>query len=71
MHTTHRLVSKKELKTIYGIPYSLTHIGRLEDAGEFPKRIRLGKNRVAWFAHEIEEWIASRPRRPATIVATA
>jgi len=71
MHTTHRLTSKRELKTIYGIPYSLTHIGRLEAAGEFPKRIRLGKNRVAWYAHEIEEWIDSRPRVSATIVAAA
>ena len=57
-----RLVSKKELKSVYGIPYSFAHIARLEAAGQFPSRVRLGARRVAWFEDEIEEWIASRPR---------
>jgi len=70
MQKNYRLVSKKELKTIYGIPYSFQHIARLEKAGLFPKRIQLGAGRVAWYAHEIEEWIASRPRSgPAAIAA--
>lgn len=55
-----RLISKKELKTLYGIPYSFTHIARLEAAGKFPKRIRLGQGRVAWYARAIEEWIEER-----------
>jgi len=42
-----RLVSKKELKTVCGIPYTPQHIGRLEAAGKFPKRVWLGPNRVA------------------------
>ena len=29
------------------VPYSLNHILRLENAGEFPKRVRIGANRVA------------------------
>jgi prophage regulatory protein len=57
-----KLVSKKELKTVYGIPYCPAHIARLEAAGKFPKRLRLGACRVAWYADEIEEWIDSRPR---------
>jgi prophage regulatory protein len=57
-----KLVSKKELKTVYGIPYCFAHIARLEAAGEFPKRLRLGACRVAWYADEIEEWIDTRPR---------
>jgi prophage regulatory protein len=57
-----KLVSKKELKTVYGIPYCFAHIARLEAAEKFPKRIRLGACRVAWFADEIEEWIDGRPR---------
>lgn len=60
--TVRRLVSKKELKSVYGIPYSFVHIGRLEKVGEFPSRIQLGQCRVAWYADEIEAWIASRPR---------
>src|SRR5579863_10057406 len=31
-----RLVTRKELKTVYGIPYSFQHIARLEAAGKFP-----------------------------------
>jgi prophage regulatory protein len=60
-----KLVSKKELKTVYGIPYCFAHISRLEAAGLFPKRVRLGACRVAWFAEEVEEWIDSRPRASA------
>jgi prophage regulatory protein len=62
MTNVRKLVSKKELKSIYGIPYSFAHIARLEAAGLFPRRVRLGACRVAWYADEIEEWIASRPR---------
>ena len=32
-----KLVSKKELKLVYGVPYSFAHIARLEAAGLFPK----------------------------------
>ena len=63
---TQKLVSKKELKSVYGIPYSFVHIARLERAGAFPQRIKLGQCRVAWLAEEVEEWIAERvARRPA------
>jgi prophage regulatory protein len=62
---TRKLVSKKELKTVYGIPYHPAHIARLEADGLFPTPVRLGACRVAWYADEIEEWIASRPRASA------
>lgn len=55
-----KLVSKKELKTVCGIPYSPQHIARLEKAGDFPKRIKLGQCRVAWLLSEVEEWIDRR-----------
>lgn len=55
-----QVVSKKELKTVCGIPYSAQHIARLEAAGKFPKRIRLGQNRVAWLLSEVEEWLDAR-----------
>lgn len=58
--TTQKLVSKKELRAFYGIPYSFQHIARLEKSGQFPKRLRLGQNRVAWLCSEIEEWINVR-----------
>lgn len=56
----YKLVDKKGLKTIYGVPYSHQHIARLEKAGQFPLRKRLGACRVAWLCSEIEAWIASR-----------
>ncbi len=55
-----KVVSKKELRTVCGIPYSPQHIARLEAAGRFPKRIRLGQNRVVWLVAEIEEWLNER-----------
>lgn len=62
-----KLVSKKELKTLCGIPYSPQHIARLEAAGLFPKRIQLGQNRVAWLLTEVEEWLEVRiAQREAT-----
>jgi prophage regulatory protein len=30
-------------------------------AGAFPTQRRLGKRRVAWYASEVRNWIASRP----------
>lgn len=55
-----QVVSKKELRTVCGIPYSPQHIARLEAAGKFPKRIRLGQNRVVWLLKEVEEWLDER-----------
>lgn len=55
-----KLVSKKELKSLYGIPYCFAHIARLEAAGSFPKRVPLGACRVAWVAKEVEDWIDDR-----------
>jgi prophage regulatory protein len=57
---TQRLVSKKELKSVYGVPYSFAHIARLEAAGEFPRRVKLGACRVAWLAEEVQNWIDER-----------
>jgi prophage regulatory protein len=32
------------------------HIDRLEKAGKFPKRVRVGANAVAWIEEEIDGW---------------
>lgn len=42
------------------IPYSQNHLRRLESAGQFPRRVRIGANRVAWVRGEINEWIEQR-----------
>ena len=53
-----KLLSKKELRN--KVVYSIQHITRLEQAGRFPKRIRLGQNRVAWLESEVDDWIAQK-----------
>jgi prophage regulatory protein len=44
------------------VPYVRQTVLRKEGKGEFPKRVQLGPNRVAWWQDEIDEWLASRPR---------
>jgi prophage regulatory protein len=56
-----RVITWKELKS--RIPYSRTHIARLEKLGLFPRRIKLGRRRTGWWESEIDEWLASRPRK--------
>jgi prophage regulatory protein len=61
-----RIITQKELRLV--VPYTPQHILRLEKAGKFPPRIRLGQNRVGWFVIEIEAWIASRRAASPSIV---
>ena len=53
-----RLVGAKERRRL--VPYSDMHIWRLERAGKFPRRIKLGPGRVAWRLSEILSWIDER-----------
>ena len=36
-------------------------IYRLERAGNFPRRRRLGVNSVAWLEGDVSQWVDSRP----------
>ena len=53
-----RLIGRNELLQM--VPYTIQHIYRRERAGTFPKRVRLGGNRVAWVLSEINSWLAER-----------
>jgi prophage regulatory protein len=55
-----RLIRRAELQR--KIPFSMVHIWRLEKKSEFPRRVSIGPNAVAWFADEIDEWIEGRIR---------
>ncbi len=55
-----KLITRKQLKTDFGVPYSFQHIARLEAAGQFPKRVRLGQARVAYVEEEVQAWIDQR-----------
>ena len=47
-----------------GIRFSRVHLRRLEARGLFPQHVTIGAgNFIAWFEDEIDDWLASRPRR--------
>ena len=55
------IVSKRQLKEL--VLYSPQHIQRLENAGQFPKRVRLGngpRSRVGWIEGEVLEWLNTK-----------
>jgi prophage regulatory protein len=52
------LISSDEIRN--WAPYSLNHIRRLEASGDFPRRVRIGPNRVAWIRGEIDDWVEQR-----------
>ncbi len=54
-----RILTLPEVEAATG--YSRTTIWRREQAGEFPKRRRIGPHLVAWRSDEIEAWIETRP----------
>jgi prophage regulatory protein len=53
-----RLLSKQQVRE--KVLYSPAHIARLEAAGQFPKRVRLGIGRVGWIEQEVEDWLQER-----------
>lgn len=53
-----KLLSKRQVRE--KVLYSYAHIDRLEAAGLFPKRLRLGQCRVGWLEQEVEDWIKSK-----------
>lgn len=61
-----RILSKPQLKEL--VLYSPQHVSRLEKAGQFPKRVQLGPNRVGWVEDEVLDWLDERlsDREPPT-----
>lgn len=53
-----RFLSRKQVRDL--VLYSPQHIARLEAAGKFPKRVKLGQCRVGWVEQEIRDWIIAR-----------
>ena len=42
------------------VPYSRSHLWRMEQKGQFPRRIALSPNRTVWLAAEIDQWMHER-----------
>lgn len=53
-----RLITKQELRRL--VPYSGTHIARLERRHQFPRRVRIGANRIGWLESEVFAWIEEK-----------
>ena len=53
-----RILSKRQLREL--VLYSPQHIARLEKAGKFPLRVKLGQARVGWIESEVLAWLQER-----------
>ena len=53
-----RVIGHREL--LDRVPYSRVQIWRLERQDKFPRRVRLGPNRIGWLESEVDDWIRSR-----------
>jgi len=53
-----RLLSLEQVRHL--IPYSASQIYRLEQQERFPRRLRIGPNRVAWLEDEVNSWLQQR-----------
>ncbi len=58
MPDRNRLIRLPELLDL--VPFSRSHIHRLEKRGKFPRRLKLGMRRIAWRENEILRWIHER-----------
>jgi len=56
-----KILSKRQLREL--VLYSPQHVSRLEAAGAFPKRIKLGQCRVGWIEREVLDWLQERIKR--------
>ena len=53
-----RIIDRHELRTL--VPLHQSQVARLEAAGEFPRRIRLGTARIGWSLYEVVLWMEAR-----------
>jgi prophage regulatory protein len=53
-----RFLSKPDVLERVGVSY--VSIWTWMRAGKFPRSVQIG-GKVAWYQHEVEDWIASRP----------
>ena len=55
-----KVLRRRQMLELIGL--SNTTQWRLEKAGDFPARIKLGKGSVGWHLNEVEEWLKGRER---------
>lgn len=63
---TDRVLRRRQLLELIGV--SAATQWRMEKAGVFPQRFRVGKGSVGWHLTEVEEWLKSRGRVERPVV---
>ncbi len=61
-----KVIRRRELLQMIGV--SAATQWRLEKAGLFPRRIRVGRGAVGWHLAEVEEWLKTRGRVERSLV---
>ena len=59
-----RILRRSQLLAMIGVSSSTQR--RMELAGNFPARVKVGKVAVGWHLTEVEEWVKNRERVPIT-----
>jgi predicted DNA-binding transcriptional regulator AlpA len=57
-----KLITFDQLRSEYGITDSRSTLDRKMKQGLFPQCVRTSNGRIAWYAHEIEEYLAKLER---------
>jgi prophage regulatory protein len=55
-----KVLSYKDLKQVAGIPWSRTHLNRLEADGLFPTRVYVSARRIGWLESDVQGWLKKR-----------
>jgi prophage regulatory protein len=55
-----KVIRRKQLLELIGVSQATQW--RMEQAGSFPRRFRLGAGSVGWHLTEVEEWLRKRER---------
>lgn len=55
-----KLISFNDLSEKHGITFQRSHLYDLEMENKFPKRVRLGMNRIGWVQSEVEAWLDAK-----------
>jgi prophage regulatory protein len=55
-----RLIRRRQMLELIVVSHSTQW--RLEKAGRFPARVKLGPGSVGWHLAEVEEWVQGRER---------
>jgi predicted DNA-binding transcriptional regulator AlpA len=66
--TDKEVITYKGIRQQLGIPYSRTQLGRLIEAGKFPRPFKLNDFRgspVVFWKHEVIAWLEARAKQAA------